>query len=119
MKNFKIASLLIVITLALMSCQEDSATENTVAEIEGDFEFTSLTADNEEIYVGDNAVIKANVIGLGITYTWAATRGDIIGSGSEIRYAAAFCCIGNNTIYCKAEDNEGNTETKEINIYVQ
>ncbi len=80
--------------------------------------FTGLTTDNDSLYIGQIANIKAVYEGKGVTFTWDASAGDILGKGDSVQYLASFCTIGQNTITCKASA-ENVSITRSIKIYVE
>jgi hypothetical protein len=73
------------------------------------------------INVGTTATIKVNAYdpdGDQLTYSWSTALGDIIGSGSQVRYTAAFCCVGSNNISLIVSDTRGGKTTEEIRIEI-
>jgi hypothetical protein len=53
-----------------------------------------------------------------LSYSWTVALGDIIGSGNQVRYTAAFCCVGVNTINIVVKDSRGATVKGSINLEV-
>ncbi|GAB4286930.1 MAG: hypothetical protein Kow0098_02740 [Ignavibacteriaceae bacterium] len=81
----------------------------------------SITAEPLSIKVGSTAAITVQASdpdGDPLSFSWTVALGDIIGSGNEVIYTAAFCCVGINTIYVTVEDGRGGTSTASVNIEV-
>lgn len=73
--------------------------ESTVSSLDGNNSpvIESIFVDPVIINVGTTAIIKVNANDPDsdqLTYGWSTALGDIIGSGAEVRYTAAFCCVG-------------------------
>ena len=84
-------------------------------------EINSITIDPVFITVGTTATIKVDASdpeGDSFSYNWTVALGDIIGSGAEVRYTAAFCCVGTNTIHLEVKDSRGAGVKKSIEIVV-
>jgi hypothetical protein len=81
--------------------------------------YTAIVAQQTTIAIGATTTITANATGDGLSYTWSASAGDIIGSGSQITYGAPTCCAGQNTITCVVKDSGGNQQSKSVTITVQ
>lgn len=81
----------------------------------------SVFLDPLVINVGTTATIIVNAYdpdGDQLTYAWSTALGDIIGSGSQVRYTAAFCCVGSNNITLIVSDTRGGKATEEIRIEI-
>lgn len=87
------------------------------AEVFDDLVFHSLVAEKDTVAPGETVKIKANATGNKIEYFWSVNLGDIIGSGSEIIYAASPCAWGSNEVTCTVT-NGNQTESKTIDIVV-
>ncbi len=81
-------------------------------------EYTSLIAGKTSLLVGESTLITATATGEGLEYYWSASLGDIVGSGEQITYTAAFCCSGSNTITCSIRDNLNTWKHKSVTITV-
>ncbi|GEM_PF-290550 len=81
-------------------------------------EYTSLIADETTLPTGESTLITATATGEGLEYYWSASLGDIVGSGEQITYTAAFCCEGSNTITCSIRDNLNTWKHKSVTIEV-
>lgn len=81
--------------------------------------FTSLTAEKDTIESGESTKILAVASGYKLTYQWAASVGDILGTGGEIVYAASPCHVGKNKITCTVRDGKNASQAKEIFIVVK
>lgn len=81
----------------------------------------SIIVDPFIINVGTTAKIIVSAYdpdGDQLKYEWATTLGDIIGSGAEVRYTAAFCCVGSNTITVTVSDTKGAKVSEDIRIEI-
>lgn len=83
------------------------------------FIYTSLTAEKDTIESGQTTKVTAAASGYKLSFRWSATAGDILGTGSQIIYAASPCQAGKNKITCTASDGKGNSGSKEIFIVVR
>ena len=104
----------------LFGCAQPNPTE---ANAEGNFspEINSISIDPVFITVGTTTKITVDATdpeGDAITYSWTVALGDIIGNGAEVRYTAAFCCVGINTIHLEVKDSKGAAVTESIEIVV-
>ncbi|MGB5288205.1 MAG: hypothetical protein WBQ32_00440 [Ignavibacteriaceae bacterium] len=73
------------------------------------------------ITVGTTATIEvtaSDVDGDQLQYSWFTALGDIIGSGSEVRYTAAYCCVGSNIITVTVSDAKGAKVSEDIRIEI-
>ena len=80
--------------------------------------YISLVVEKTTIKVGETTKIKATATGSNLVYTWSATLGDILGSGTEVTYTASICQIGNNKITCIVSNEKNQSESKTIEIKV-
>lgn len=64
--------------------------------------FVSLTSEKDSLLPGESTTITARVNGDNISYTWDATQGDLLGSGSKVTYVALLCDCGKSRITCTA-----------------
>jgi len=81
----------------------------------------TLTADPPQISVGESStitVVSSHPQGKPLTYRWGASTGDIIGSGSSIRFTASFCCAGPNLVTVTVFDNTGGSATKSVDVLI-
>ncbi len=81
----------------------------------------SIVLDPLIIRVGTTATIKVNAYdpdGDQLTYSWSTPLGDIIGSGSQVRYSAAFCCVGSNNVTVVVADTRGGKVVEELRIEI-
>ncbi|MFZ1518732.1 MAG: hypothetical protein WAU11_08150 [Ignavibacteriaceae bacterium] len=81
----------------------------------------NVLVDPGFINVGTTATIKVNASDLDgdqLNYGWSTALGDIIGSGAEVRYTAAFCCVGSNIITVTVSDTKGAKTFKDILIEI-
>jgi hypothetical protein len=82
------------------------------------FAFIALEYDQKKLQVGRTTEITAVATGTSLTYHWAVSAGEILGSGSKVTYAASICCDGENVLTCTVKDSKGNSATKTTIIYV-
>ena len=80
--------------------------------------FSTLKAEKETIASGEKTKVTATASGYKISYTWVASLGDILGSGSSVEYAASPCSIGKITISCTVKDGNNHSQLKEVYIVV-
>ena len=81
----------------------------------------SLTVEPAMLSVGQSStvtVVASHPQGKPLTYRWGASTGDIIGSGSSVRYTASFCCAGPNYVTVTVLDNAGGSATKSADILI-
>ncbi len=108
---------LLIIIFLFASCDKD---KNGGTEDPGlPLVYYSLASEKDTITAGETTKVTAEATGYMITYNWSATAGDILGSGSEITYAASPCHAGTNKITCTVTDGNNVSESKEISIVVQ
>ncbi|RPI75136.1 MAG: hypothetical protein EHM47_03445 [Ignavibacteriales bacterium] len=84
-------------------------------------EIKSMFADPLFVKVGATAQIKVEAEDPDLdplSYEWTTAIGDIIGSGSEVRYSAAYCCAGINIITVTVADNKGAKTSKSIEVEI-
>jgi len=103
----------VLFLLILCSCEKDKPQD-----VDRPLVFESLLAENDTIIPGGSTNVTATADGDGITYTWSANSGDILGNGSTVTYISPPCIIGNNTITCTVKDKADNTLSKSITITV-
>jgi len=80
-----------------------------------------LSAAKQEVKLGEFTSISIEAVepeGEELTYEWKASLGDILGHGSVVRYTAAFCCVGTNSITVKVTDAGGASTSKSISIEI-
>jgi len=97
--------------------------EETFSSLEGNNTpvIESIVVDPVFITVGTTTTITVNASdpdGDQLEYAWSSALGDIIGSGAEVRYSAAYCCVGSNTITVEVSDIKGAKVSENINIEV-
>jgi hypothetical protein len=84
-------------------------------------EINSIFTDPVFITVGTTANITVDASdpdGDALFYSWTAALGDIVGSGSQVKYTAAYCCVGVNTIHVEVKDSKGASVKGTIDIEV-
>ena len=111
---------LLLTAIILFGCAHPNPTESNSSGNSAP-EINSITMDPVFITVGTTAKITIDATdpeGDPITYSWTVALGDIIGSGAEVRYTAAFCCVGTNTIHLEVKDSKGAGVKKSIEIVV-
>jgi len=116
MKSLKRGSGCIIITIfiiLLYSCKKEDPPS-----VSQPLVFSQLVAEKYRIHPGESTTITATASGDQLLYTWRATAGDILGSGSLITYISPPCTIGSNEISCTVSDKANNSLTKKIVIEV-
>jgi hypothetical protein len=111
---------LLLTAIILFGCVHPNPTESNTSGNSAP-EINSITMDPVFITVGTTTKITIDASdpeGDPLTYSWTVALGDIIGSGAEVRYTAAFCCVGINTIHLEVKDSRGAGVNKSIEIVV-
>jgi PBP1b-binding outer membrane lipoprotein LpoB len=116
----KIIIPILILAFTLFSCVQPTSTE---ANVDGNNEpvINQVTIDPIFIRVGSSTTITVDASdpdGDLLSYSWAVALGDIIGSGKQVRYTAAFCCVGINTINLVVTDSRGASVSQTINLEV-
>lgn len=113
----KYLTIISVLLLLLVSCARDEDGGNE--DPDEPFIFSSLEAEKDTIIPGETTKIIAISSGYKLTYYWAATAGDILGTGKEVVYAVSICHIGKNKITCTVNDGNNVSKSKELFIVVK
>lgn len=82
-------------------------------------QFTDLYAEEDTLFIADTTTITAVATGNGLSYIWSASKGDIDGFGSVVKYLSPPCQSGDFIVSCKVKDNANNTKTRTISIHVK
>jgi len=98
-----------------IGCEDDNNNGDPSAELV----FDSLVAEKDTMKVGETITITANATGYNLSYYWSASLGDLLGSGSQIIYAATKCHIGSNEVTCEVKDGNNVSQSKIITIVVE
>ena len=112
MKAFLISIVMIIFTLT--ACQK----ENGNGDPSEEFVFESLVTSEDTLFPGETSVITAIATGYDLSYHWSASKGDLLGTGSEVTYLPSPCHVGTNSISCEIIDGNNQSETKTIDIVV-
>ncbi|MDD3666189.1 MAG: hypothetical protein PHQ65_13065 [Bacteroidales bacterium] len=102
------------LSLLLAACSKQKNEEPLVA---GSFKIVSLTTSSDTLMAWDTATISVTTNLPANLIRWEADHGTIIGSGSTITYYAGMCCMGTNTISCRASGSDG-ADTASIKIHI-
>ncbi len=119
MKKRKYSVPLLLLTFAFGCVQPESVVSSDGSNNSPVIE--SVSVDPGLINVGTTATITVNANdpdGDQLKYGWSTALGDIIGSGAEVRYTAAFCCVGTNIITVTVSDTKGAKASKDILIEI-
>jgi hypothetical protein len=81
--------------------------------------FSSLTVTPDTLETGEYADVVAVASGCRLSYRWSVTKGDILGTGAEVVFAASPCAIGVNTITCTVTDGNDQEETRTVPVVVR
>lgn len=97
--------------------------ESTISSLEGNNSpvIESVYVDPVFITVGTTATISVTASdpdGDQLQYSWSTALGDIIGSGAEVRYTAAYCCVGSNIVTVVVTDIKGAKVSEDIRIEI-
>ena len=116
----KIISLLLFTLFFALSCVQPNPTEGN-SNGNRPPEINSITTDPVFITVGTTTNITIDASdpdGDALSYSWTVALGDIIGSGNKVKYTAAYCCVGVNTIHIEVKDSKGASVKGTIDIEV-
>ncbi len=109
-----------ILLLIIWGCAQPNPAESNVAGNQAP-EINSIITDPVFIKVGTTADVIVDATdpdGDGLSYSWTVALGDIIGSGSQVKYTAAFCCVGVNIIHVEVRDSKGAITKGTIEIEV-
>lgn len=109
----KKTTLLILLLFLLIFCEKNESVEPVQNLV-----YYSLVAEKDTIVPGEETNITATATGSNLQYFWSASLGDILGSGSTVKYATSPCQVGTNEITCKITNGNDQSESKTINIVV-
>jgi hypothetical protein len=116
----KLLIVLVIPLIALISCVQPTAPEGGAVE-NSDPVINKITVDPPYISVGTTTTITVDASdpdGDNLSYHWSVALGDILGSGYQVRYTAAFCCVGVNTINVEVRDSKGAITRGTINLEI-
>jgi PBP1b-binding outer membrane lipoprotein LpoB len=116
----KIINLLLISFLTITGCVQPTAPEGNTRG-NSDPVINKITVDPPFIRVGTTTTITVEATdpdGDILSYSWSVALGDIIGSGNQVRYTAAFCCVGINTINVDVKDSKGAIASGTINLEI-
>jgi PBP1b-binding outer membrane lipoprotein LpoB len=111
---------ILILSFILYGCVQPTSTE---ANVDGNNEpvINDVSIDPLLIRVGSSTTITVDASdpdGDFLSYSWAVALGDIIGSGNQVRYTAAFCCVCINTVNLVVTDSRGASVSHSINLEV-
>ena len=116
----KILTLFILIAIIASSCvQPDSTITSSVGNNSPVIE--DVYVSPAFITVGTTATIEVTASdpdGDQLEYSWSSALGDIIGSGANVRYSAAYCCVGSNIVTVTVSDVKGAKVSEDIRIEI-
>ena len=118
--TMKISLSILFFSFLLPGCVQPTDTDVNTAGND-DPVINSITIDPVFIRVGTTTTVTVDATdsdGDALSYSWSVALGDIIGSGKQVRYTAAFCCVGVNTINVVVKDSKGGSirGTKNVEI---
>jgi hypothetical protein len=116
----KLISSFLFFLIFVLGCAQPNPTEGN---LNGNSppEINSIITDPVFITVGTTANITVDATdpdGDALSYSWVVALGDIIGSGNQVKYTAAYCCVGVNTIHIEIKDSKGASVKGRIDIEV-
>jgi PBP1b-binding outer membrane lipoprotein LpoB len=116
----KLLMCVLFLSFLLFSCVQPTSTDENS---DGNSEpvINSITLDPVFITVGTTTTVTVDATdpdGDILSYSWIVALGDIIGSGSQVRYTAAYCCVGINTINIQVKDSKGASVRASVNLEV-
>ena len=112
--------LFIFLLLPVVSCVQP---ESTISSLGGNNSpvIEDVYVNPAFITVGTTATIEVTASdpdGDQLQYSWSSALGDIIGSGANVRYSAAYCCVGSNIITVVVTDVKGAKVSEDIIIEI-
>ena len=116
----KFLSVLTIFSFILINCVQPTDPDGN-GNGNGEPVINQITADPLFIKVGTTSTITVDATdpdGDNLSYSWVVALGDIIGSGNQVRYTAAYCCVGINTINIEVKDSRGAVVHGTINLEV-
>ena len=118
--SMKLLMSILILSFIFYGCVQPTAPEDNV---DGNNEpiINDVIINPLLIRVGTSTTITIDATdpdGDFLSYSWAVALGDIIGSGHEVRYTAAFCCVGINTVNLVVSDSRGASISHSINLEV-
>jgi PBP1b-binding outer membrane lipoprotein LpoB len=119
-RSMKFLIPILILSFILYGCVQPTSTE---ASVDGNNEpvINDVSIEPLLIRVGSSTTITVDATdpdGDFLSYSWAVALGDIIGSGNQVRYTAAFCCVGINTVNLVVTDSRGASVSHSINLEV-
>jgi hypothetical protein len=110
----------ICLFMGFSACEKDNEGESDNGGPIPAFSFTELVASADTIRAGyETSKITAIATGHELKFQWSASGGTLAGSGSEVEFFTSFCARGVFTVACKATDKRGDSETRQISIFVK
>lgn len=110
----RLVTLVLISSFFLIACKKKPKSSSSSEKL---FTYNSLTSDVNSLKQGDATNIKASITGVA-TVAWSTSAGDIFGNDRTVLFAAGSCCTGNHTITCTVSDQNNNSESKSVVIYV-
>ena len=104
----------------ILGCAQPNPSESNISG-NNPPQINSITTDPVFITVGTTTTITVDASdpeGDALSYIWTVALGDIIGSGNQVKYTAAYCCVGVNTIHIEIKDSKGASIKSAIDIEV-
>jgi hypothetical protein len=119
----KIAFFILILLSLLITNYGCVQPESTVASLDGNQTpvIQSVSVDPLQVKIGSTAIVIVDALdpdGDAVSYSWSTPLGDIIGSGAQVRYSAAYCCVGINSITVIVEDTRGAKISETVNIEI-
>ncbi|MBI3133898.1 MAG: PKD domain-containing protein [Bacteroidetes bacterium] len=120
MKNHSFLSVFVLILFALggtlLSCEKEAVQpESQPEETQIPLVYDSLYLSGK-VLLHQTCTIVAVAEGNELSYSWELNLGTLLGSGSSVTFNA--CCAGNHNVKCTVTDGYGNSQCKEVNIFV-
>ncbi len=103
----KIKVFLFFSLLLTLSCNKPS---EDIGPVSDEISIVGLTATRVNIKAWDTTSISVVAVGDQLNYSWEANHGTVLGQGTTVKYSAGNCCMGLNTITCRAYNETGFVE---------
>lgn len=95
------------------SCDKENPEEEKVELV-----FSSLSVDNDSIYVGETVTFTAKATGKNISYYWTSSAGSLLGGGSQVTLTPSPCLSGDIIVTCDVIDAYKVKKTKTATITI-
>jgi hypothetical protein len=103
--------------LLVTGCKKSQDTGSSNSASASGFTFTEVKASVNPVQQSQLTNVSAVASGSNLSYAWSATHGDLFGSGAQVVYSTAPCCVGTHTVTCTVS-NGSSSQSKSLVITV-